>query len=316
MDFSAALPTFVITLREGVEAALVVGIVMAYLKKVKRPELNVWVLGGLVLGIAISGLVGIAFNAVMQSFGPSNPEVSPVFEPLLEGVFSLAAIAMLSWMLVWMTQQGKVMKGQVEGTLNQALERGHRAGWGILGLILFAILREGFEVVLFIAAKFQEGIIPAAGAFGGIIAATVIGVALFKFGVRINIRAFFKVMGIFLLMIVSGLVISALGSFDHAMGILAQADRKSASLCFFYEHFVKERSCILGGMVWNFSKVLPDEKFPGVILRSLFGYQDKLFLVQAIAYLGFLITAGIAYFNTLSGGTLLNRSLKQSQVRR
>jgi high-affinity iron transporter len=307
MDFSTALPTFVITLREGVEAALVVGIVMAYLKKVSRTELYIWVFGGIVTGIAISGIVGVLFNAIIQNFGSSNPEVSPVFEPLLEGLFSLAAIAMLSWMLVWMTQQGKAMKGQVEGSLDQALGRGQKAGWGILTLILFAILREGFEVVLFIAAKFQEGFVPAAGAVGGIITASIIGVALFKFGVRINIRAFFKVMGIFLLLIVSGLVISALGHFDTAMGILAQADRKSESLCFFYEHFAKEKSCILGGMVWNLSKVLPDEKFPGIVFKSLFGYKDKLFLVQAIAYLGFLIAASVAYFNTLNGGTLLQK---------
>jgi high-affinity iron transporter len=315
MDFSTALPTFVITLREGVEAALVVGIVMAYLKKVKRTDLNIWVWGGILVGLVISGFVGVLFNALIQNLGSSNPEVSPVFEPLLEGIFSLAAIAMLSWMLVWMTQQGKAMKGQVEGTLNQALERGQKAGWGILTLILFAILREGFEVVLFIAAKFQEGFVPAAGAVGGIITASLIGIALFKFGVRINIRSFFKVMGVFLLLIVSGLVISALGHFDTAMRILSESDRKSESLCFFYEHFAKERSCILGGIVWSFRKVLPDEKFPGIVLKSLFGYQDRLFLVQAIAYLGFLTTAAIAYFNTLSGGTLFTKSLKQSSER-
>jgi len=307
MDLSMALPTYVITLREGVEAALVVGIVMAYLKKMKRPELRIWVWGGIAMGIVISAVVGMAFNGIMQNFSISNPEVSPVLEPLLEGVFSLAAIAMLSWMLVWMTQQGKAMKGQVEGSLHQALGRGHQAGWGILGLILFAILREGFEVILFIVAKFQEGVLPAAGAVGGIATAAVIGVALFKFGIKINVRIFFQVMGILLLLIVSGLVISALGSFDNAIRILAQADRKSESLCFFYEHFVKERSCVLGGMVWNLSKVLPDEKFPGLVLRSLLGYQDKLFLVQAIAYISFLTTAGLAYFNSLSGGTLLKK---------
>lgn len=313
MDFSSAFPTFIITLREGVEAALVVGIVMAYLKKVKRTDLNIWVWGGILVGLVISGFVGVLFNALIQNFGSSNPEVSPVFEPLLEGIFSLAAIAMLSWMLVWMTQQGKAMKGQVEGTLNQALGQGQRAGWGILTLILVAVLREGFEVVLFIAAKFQEGAIPAAGAVGGLVTASIIGVALFKFGVQINIGSFFKVMGIFLLLIVSGLVISALGHFDSAIRILAQSE--SASLCLFYDHLAREKSCILGGLVWNLSAVMPDKKFPGIILHSLFGYKDRLFLVQAIAYLGFLTTAAIAYFNTLSGGTLFKKSLKQSPER-
>jgi len=294
MDFSAALPTFIITLREGVEAALVIGIVMAYLKKVERTDLNIWVWIGVGMGVIISGFVGVLFNAVIQ-IGTSNS--APVIKPLLEGIFSLAAIAMLGWMLVWMTQQGKAMKRQVEGTLNQTLGS-EEAGWGILTLILFAVLREGFEVVLFISAKFQEGIVPAVGALGGIMTAAIVGVALFKFGVKINIGAFFKVMGVFLLLIVSGLVISALGHFDTAIKILAQSQ---PSLCFFYDHLAIEKSCILGDMVWNLREVLPDKKFPGIILHSLFGYKDRLFLVQAIAYLGFLITAGTVYFNTLAG---------------
>jgi high-affinity iron transporter len=303
MDFSSAIPTFVITLREGVEAALVVGIVMAYLKKVKRSHLNTWVYGGIGGGLLISALVGFLFNAIMQTFGSSNPQVSPVFEPLLEGTFSLVAIAMLSWMLIWMTQQGKVMKGQIEGSLGEVLSDERKAGWGILGLILFAILREGFEVVVFLAAKFQEGLIPAIGILAGLATAVAIAVALFKFGVRINIRYFFQVMGVLLLLIVSGLVISALSHFDTAIHILSQADRKSESLCFFYEHFAKstDKSCVLGPMVWNATKVLPRDKFPGIILSSLFGYTDRLFLVQAIAYVVFLISSSILYFQSLSG---------------
>jgi high-affinity iron transporter len=310
MDFSTAIPTFVITLREGVEAALVVGIVMAYLKKMKRSHLNIWVYGGIGGGLLISALVGILFNAIMQTFGSSNPQVSPIFEPLLEGTFSLVAIAMLSWMLVWMTQQGKVMKGQIEGTLGAVLNDERKAGWGILGLILFAILREGFEVVIFLAAKFQEGLIPAIGILAGLASAVAIAVALFKFGIKINIRYFFQVMGVLLLLIVSGLVISSLSHFDTAIHILSQADRKSESLCFFYEHFAKaaDRSCVLGPMVWNATKVLPHEKFPGIILSSLFGYTDRLFLVQAIAYVVFLVSSSIIYFQSLSGTIFFTRS--------
>lgn len=310
MDFSSAIPTFVITLREGVEAALVVGIVMAYLKKVKRSHLNAWVYWGIAGGLLISALVGILFNAIMQTIGSSNPQVSPIFEPLLEGTFSLVAIAMLSWMLIWMTQQGKVMKGQIEGTLGAVLDDEPKAGWGILGLILFAILREGFEVVIFLAAKFQEGLIPSIGILAGLATAVAIAISLFKFGIRINIRYFFQVMGVLLLLIVSGLVISSLSHFDTAIHILSQADRKSESLCFFYEHFAKasDRSCVLGPIVWNATKVLPHEKFPGIILSSLFGYTDRLFLVQAIAYIVFLFTSSIIYFQSLSGTIFFAKS--------
>ncbi len=265
MDFSLTLPTFIITLREGVEAALVIGIVLAYLHRAKRAYLNRWVFFGIGGGLAISGMVGALFNWFMQSIGKSNPELSPVLEPLLEGTFSFAAIVMLTWMLIWMTKQSRALKGEIEGSLANVLEQGNKAGWGIFSLILLAILREGFEVVLFISAKFQEGLMPALGAIGGVMTATLIAMALFKFGLKINIRVFFQVMGFMLLAIVSGLVIAVLNHFDTALRILSQTDRKSADICFYYEHFVREHSCILGPMVWNTSKILPAEKFPGVI---------------------------------------------------
>ncbi len=310
MDFSLTLPTFAITLREGVEAALVIGIVLAYLKRAKRSHLNRWVFAGIGAGLVISAIVGIMFNWFMQSVSASNPELSPIFEPLLEGVFSMAAIAMLTWMLIWMTKQSRAIKGEVESSLSNVLGKGKKAGLGIFGLVLFAILREGFEVVLFISSKFQEGFMPALGAVSGIAAATAIAIALFKFGIQINIRAFFKIMGFMLLAIVSGLVVSALARFDTALQILALSDRKSESICFYYEHFAREHSCVLGNMVWNGSKILPAEKFPGVLLSSLFGYTDKLYLVQAIAYVLFFAIVGTIYYRSFSDRLASKQELK------
>lgn len=304
MDFSSALPTFIITLREGVEAALVVGIVLAYLKKAKQSHLNTWVYGGIAGGLVVSAIVGLLFGLLLQALGSSNQKYTPVFEPLLEGVFSVAAIVMLSWMLVWMTQQARLLKGQVEGAISATLKGGNAAGWGIFGLIFFAVLREGFETVLFIAAKFQQGLVPALGATAGIVSAIAIGFLLFRWGVKINLRAFFLVMGIFLLLIVAGLVVSALGHFDVAISTLAQMDRKSEGLCFYYERFAKFPSCVLGPMVWNTSKVLPDGQFPGVILHTLFGYEDRLYLVQAIGYIVFLVTIGGIYLKSVTGWKL------------
>jgi high-affinity iron transporter len=85
MDFSAALPTFVITLREGVEATLVVGIVLACLKKARQRKLNQWVYAGVGVGIAASALVGVLFNWVIKTLGAANPQYTPVIEPLLGG---------------------------------------------------------------------------------------------------------------------------------------------------------------------------------------------------------------------------------------
>ena len=305
MNFSAAIPTFVITLREGVEAALVVGIVLACLKKAQQSRLNQWVYAGVGVGIAASALVGVLFSWLIQTLGAANPKYTPVVEPLMEGVFSVIAIAMLSWMLIWMTKQARFLKKEVEGTVTAALKENSSAGWGVFSLIFIAVLREGFETVLFIAANFQQGLIPAFGALSGLAAAVGIGVLLFKWGVKINIRLFFQMMGVLLLLIVAGLVVSALNHFDAAVNSLAQMDRQSEALCFYYERFAKNPSCILGPRVWDTSNILPDDKFPGIIFKALFGYRQNLFLAQAVAYVVFLITVGGLYFRSLGGGVNL-----------
>jgi high-affinity iron transporter len=272
------------------------------------------VYAGIGVGIAASGLVGVLFSQMIESLGASNQKYAPVIEPLLEGVLSILAIAMLSWMLIWMTQQAKSMKAQVEGSVTAALKQEAKAGWAIFGLILVSVLREGFETVLFIVAKFQQGLVPALGAVAGLAVAAGIGVLLFKWGVRINLRQFFMWMGVLLLLIVAGLVVTALGHFDTAIASLAQLDRKSQGLCFFYERFTKNPSCILGFKVWDLSRVLPDDRFPGILLSALFGYTQRLFLVQAIAYVAFLLIVGTVYFRSLGIGirTLIK---KKSEVR-
>lgn len=302
MNFSEALPTFVITLREGVEAALVVGIVLACLKKAKAEYLNSWVYAGVGVGLVVSALVGVLLGWTIQALSASYPQYAQVIEQLLEGVFSIIAIIMLSWMLLWMTQQARYMKAQVEGAVTAAIKEENGAAWGVFSLILIAVVREGFETVLFVLSKFQQGLVPAVGALGGIAVAAGIGALLFKWGVKINIRRFFQVMGVLLLLIVGGLVISSLGHFDTAFRSLAQMDRKSESLCFFYERFAKNPSCILGPIIWNTTSVLPDDKFPGLFFKALFGYTDKLYIVQAIGYLLFLLTIGGVYFRSLTGG--------------
>ncbi|WP_414588036.1 FTR1 family iron permease [Scytonema sp. PCC 10023] len=299
MNFSAALPTFLITLREGVEAALVVGIVLALLKKAKQQRLNPWVYAGVGVGIIVSAFIGFLFTWIVQALSAINPQYSSVVEPLMEGVFSVLAIAMLSWMLIWMTKQARVMKAQVEGAVTDALKQDSYAGWGVFSLVFVAVVREGFETVLFIAS--QQGLIPSLGAISGIAVAAAIGVLLFQWGVKINIRQFFQVMGVFLVLIVAGLVVTALHKFDEAFTTLALSNRASESLCFYYERFTRIHSCILGPMVWDTSKILPDEQFPGVVLKALFGYRQYLYVVQAVGYVVFLVTVGGLYFRSITG---------------
>jgi high-affinity iron transporter len=301
MDFTAAIPTFVITLREGVEAALVVGIVMAYLKKAGKRHLNLWVYVGIALGLVASAIVGNFFGWAVKALGAANSHYAGAIEPFLEAGFSLVAIGLLSWMLVWMTRNARHLKSQVEGAIGSALD-GRAAGWGIFSLVFFAILREGFETVLFIAGKFEQGLGPSLGALAGVVVAIFLGVLMFRFGVRLDLKKFFLIMGIFLVMIIAGLAVTALGNFDAGMNAMATIDRKSAALCFFQERFVRtgDRSCVLGGMVWNLSRVLPDDRFPGILLSALFGYSQRLFLVQAVAYPVMLGSIGTLYFRSLN----------------
>ncbi|NEP00724.1 MAG: FTR1 family iron permease [Symploca sp. SIO2E9] len=311
MDFSAALPTFVITLREGVEAALVVGIVLACLKKAKAEQLNGWVYNGVIAGIVASTLVGAFFIWGIQALNGTYPEYEPVIEPLIETVFGLIAIILLSWMLIWMTQQARFLKAEIEGNVTLAIKQGTAPGWGVFGLVFIAVLREGFETVVFIIAKFQQGIVPVLGAFGGLAGAIIIGFLLFKLGIKINIRQFFQVMGVLLLLIVAGLVVGALKHFDQTAVALAQMKGGLERLCFYSAPLAQYHSCLLGPMVWNTTRVLPDNQFPGLVLKALFGYRARIYLVQAVAYLLFLFTIGSIYFNSLSMPT--NASAKPQE---
>jgi high-affinity iron transporter len=299
INLSPALPAFVITLREGVEAALVVGIVLAYLNKAEQTRLNSWVYGGIGVGLLASALVGVLFSLIITVLGAANETYESVVKPLLNGLFSVAAIIMLSWMLIWMTRQSRLLKAEVEGAVGSTLKAEAGAGWGIFGLIFFAVLREGFETVLFISARFQQGWVSILGAVLGLLGAVGIGVLLFRFGIKINLRLFFQVMGLFLLLIVAGLVVSALAHVDVAFYRFTQIDPQFSNLCFFQES--GGETCFLGPLLWDTHQLLPERQFPGIILHTLFGYEDTFYLVEAVGYLGFLAIVGGIYLQSLTG---------------
>ncbi|MEA5533531.1 FTR1 family iron permease [Crocosphaera sp. XPORK-15E] len=309
MDLSAALPTFVVTLREGFEASLVVGIVLACLKKVQQTQLNRWVYQGIGGGIVASVMVGFLLGGILQGVNTYQSPYTPVIKECLAAMFGLVAILMLSWMLIWMTQQGKFLKAEVEQGIEAALIQKNGAEKGIFLLVFIAVLREGFETVLFIVAKFQAGWQASTiGAITGLTTAAILGFLLFQLGVKINIRLFFKVMGIFLLLVVGGLVIGVLKHLNLVILLLSQLDPSFANWCIF-----PGDSCILGPLVWDGSAILPDSKFPGIILKSLFGYRQNLYLGQIIIYLIFLFSVGTLYFKSLSPSSTL-KTIPQKSV--
>jgi high-affinity iron transporter len=303
MDFAGALPIFVITLREGVEAALVVGIVLAALTKSQKNELIPWVYWGILAGVGGSVLIGQLLSWGLRRAGQVNPQLEPVLEPFLKSGLCVVAIAMLSWMLIWMTQQSKSLKGEIENALTSSLQTS-AAGWGVFTLVGIAVLREGFETVLFIFANAQQSS-AALGAVAGLTGAVGIGFALFKWGIKIDLRRFFQVMGILLLLIVAGLVVSALKNIDAAIYALSSL-QFAGMLCFSTD------SCVLGPLAWDTSTVLPDRQFPGVVFKALLGYRDHLYWLQVIGYSLFLSTVGTLYFRSLGGPVTKPLSSRQS----
>jgi high-affinity iron transporter len=207
--------------------------------------------------------------------------------------FSLGAIAMLTWMLIWMTQQARTAKAEIEGSVTQIIANDGQAEWGIWTLIFVAVLREGIETALFIVAQIQSGWAAVVGAIAGLTGAAVIGWALFALGIRINLKQFFKVMGIFLLLIVGGLVIGATKQLDAALMTLNPL--VAPNLC----PTLSGDSCTLGPLLWDAHLILPDRQFPGILLKTFLGYRDRLFLGQVIAYLTFMTTAGTLYWRSL-----------------
>ncbi len=298
MDFSQALPTFVITLREGVEAALVVGIVLACLGKANRSELNKWVYGGVAAGIAGSVLIGLFFGIALSRVQYAAPTLQAVVKPFLGVTFGSVAVVMLSWMLIWMTQQARSLKGNVEGSLQDALADSEGANVSIFSLVCVAVLREGFETVLFLFSTLsqaeQQSTASIFGAIAGLTGAFAIGVALFKFGVKINLRLFFQTMGTFLLLIVAGLVVSVFKNLDAAFTAISMLNQPNVDLC------ISTQSCILGPLIWDASAVLPDRQFPGILLKTLLGYRDHIYLLQIIVYVAFLTGVGGRYFRSLN----------------
>ena len=302
MDFSAAIPTFIITLREGVEATLVAGIVLAILAKANQQQLFKWVYLGGAAGVLISSILGAIAQALIGGF-------SGQVYYLAKGVFSVAAIVMLSWMLIWMTQQARLLKKEIEANVGQALTNQEKAGWSVFTLVAVAVLREGAEIVLFIAGSFtpdstQSGLAqysPALGCILGIITSTLIGVAIFRFGAKINIRLFFQILGSVLLLIVSGLVITALSALDLANTIDKVLNPATGAYEFLNPPHRIVPWFVLGPQVTDTSTSLPQGKFPGILLATMFGYTDKLYALQVFSYLVFLVTAGTIYFQTLSG---------------
>ena len=192
------LQAFIITLREGVEAALIVGITLAYLAKIGRPELRRSVFAAL-----ISAFVGSIGIAILLSRTQWNQDI-------FEGWIMLVAAFFVVTMIVFMMKTGRALKGQIEGKVG--LLAGRNARWGLFLFVFLMVLREGVETVLILGAVSLNSteLLSFLGTLSGVIVAIVFGVMFVKGSVRINLQKFFRVTTAILFFVAAQLIISGL----------------------------------------------------------------------------------------------------------
>jgi iron uptake system component EfeO len=205
------LPTFVIGLREGVEAALIVGIIAAFLCKDPRGRGALkwmWVGVGAAIGLCVAA--GIALEIVNQDLPQKEQEG-------LETIIALLAVGAVTFMIVWMRKHARTIGKDLRSSAEGALASGTTGA--LVGMAFFAVIREGLETVVFLLAAFQSASNPTTAGFGallGVLCAVGIGVAIYRGGVKLNLTRFFRFTGIVLVFVAAGLVASSLHTAHEA----------------------------------------------------------------------------------------------------
>jgi high-affinity iron transporter len=246
-------------LREGLEAALVVGILAAYLVNIGRQDALAKVWAGVVAAVGLSFAAGLL---VIITIG----QLPALVQDPVEGLSGLLAVVVLTWMLFWMRRQGRALKGELERGLDVALSLGSTVA--IVGLAFMAVAREGLETALFLVAVISSagaGLPTAVGALGGLAIAVAIGAAIFLGGIRIDLRRFFTITGAVLIFVSAGLIAFAIHEFGDS-GLMVNA-----------------------GATFNLGTVLPETGPLGSLLAGLFGYRSSPTPLELIGYVAYLV---------------------------
>ena len=263
------LIAFLIMLREGIEAALIVGIVAGFLKQSGHSRLmpKVW------LGVALAALMCLGIGYGIHSATGEIPQKEQEF---VVGVIGLVAVAILTYMILWMKKAARSMKQQLQDSVQTALNRGNGQGWALVGMAFLAVAREGLESVFFLLAVFQQSptwSMPV-GAVLGLLAAVVIGALIYQGGMRLNLAKFFRWTGAFLIVVAAGLVAGSLRAL-HEAGV--------------WNH--------LQEVVFDSSKYLHEDSPLGVLLGGFFGYTDHPTQGEVLAWLLYLVPVMIWFLH-------------------
>jgi high-affinity iron transporter len=262
---------FLIMLREGLEIALVVAIILAYLKRLERKEHFKAVWTGAGVGIAAALIAGtIVFVAVGDLHGSA--------EPITEGAIAFFAAIVLSWMIFWMARQARFIKGSLEAKVDQALEAG--SFFSLATIAFVAVIREGMEAALFMLSSTvgQSDAQAAIGGSIGIVIAAGIGYLVYVGSKRINLRLFFRITGLLVVLFAAGLLATGIHEFQ-AVGIFSTVHAR----------------------VWDLSGVgllNPETSTFGGFLHGFFGWSAAPSLEMLLAYFAYLLPVGAAFLYT------------------
>ncbi len=260
------LPSYLLSLREGLEAALIIGIVLGALRKIRRTDLAPALWFGTLAAVGVSLLAAILLTLLGLSLeGPA--------EKIYEGITMLLAAGILTWMIFWMSGQARHLKGELEDGVNKAaVSTGKRA---IFWLAFVAVVREGVELALFITAAFFVGnnenvglntIQTLAGVVLGLGTSILLGWSLLATTVRLDLRRFFQITGLLLILFAAGLVAHGVHEFNEINWIPSVI-----------EH------------VWDVNAFVDENSIMGELLKTLFGYNGNPSLTEMIGYFGYLI---------------------------
>ena len=259
------LSSFLITSRETLEAALVVGVVMAYLTKTNNNQYKKTVYYGIFFGILFSILSAVAFTFMAEGLQGSA-------EQIFEGFTMLFASILLTTMILWMMKQRNISKNienKVAAHIHKATYNSTYA-YGLFALILVAVLREGVETVLFFGALNYSSGISFIGATLGVFTAIGIGYLFFIGSRKINLKKFFTITSVLLILISAGLV-------AHGIHELQEA----ALVPIVVEH------------IWDTNNILNENGLLGSFLKGLFGYNGNPSLLEVLSYFAYL---GIIFY--------------------
>ena len=250
------IPTLVITLREGVEASLIVGIIAAFLVKEGREDAlrQMWI--GVGIAIVLCTAVGVGLDVIGQQLPQKQQEG-------MESVIGMIAVATITYMIIWMRRHARGIKAHLEGEAASALATG--STMALVGMAFLAVLREGFETSVFLLAAFQDATdttAAGAGAVIGLAAAVAIGLGLYRGGVRINLNRFFRVTGLVLVFVAAGLLATAV-------------------------HTAHEAGWINGlqGQALDLTWLVQPGTVSGSLLTGMLGLQPQPTVIEAAAYL-------------------------------